>query len=123
MQWTGKACESDGIKFELREVEKMELEVLACSTPPPHCCNCHVSGCCNCRRTAMTAPSLHLQKLAPKSVHRNVRGVGRRRPSGANPLNVGYDKSGGCCSRVAAGRDRSCAPRMQGVGLDSACLP
>ncbi|KAJ1490001.1 putative methylene tetrahydrofolate dehydrogenase [Baffinella frigidus] len=25
-EWTGKACESDGIKFELREVEKMELE-------------------------------------------------------------------------------------------------
>mmetsp|Transcript_39719 Transcript_39719/g.97633 ORF Transcript_39719/g.97633 Transcript_39719/m.97633 type:complete len:325 (-) Transcript_39719:149-1123(-) len=25
-EWTGKACEADGIKFELRDVEKMELE-------------------------------------------------------------------------------------------------
>ena len=25
-QWTGKACEADGIKFEVREVDKMDLE-------------------------------------------------------------------------------------------------
>mmetsp|Transcript_37295 Transcript_37295/g.76447 ORF Transcript_37295/g.76447 Transcript_37295/m.76447 type:complete len:328 (+) Transcript_37295:32-1015(+) len=25
-EWTGKACEADGIKFELREVDKMDLE-------------------------------------------------------------------------------------------------
>ena len=35
-QWTGKACEADGIKFELREVEKMDLEVRSCPLPPPH---------------------------------------------------------------------------------------
>ena len=26
LQWTGKACEADGIKFEVRNVDKMELE-------------------------------------------------------------------------------------------------
>lgn len=26
VQWTGKACEGDGIKFEVRNVDKLELE-------------------------------------------------------------------------------------------------
>jgi methylenetetrahydrofolate dehydrogenase (NAD+) len=25
-QWTGKACEADGISFEVREIDKMDLE-------------------------------------------------------------------------------------------------
>jgi methylenetetrahydrofolate dehydrogenase (NAD+) len=34
-QWTGKACESDGIKFELREVDRMDLEVRAAAARAP----------------------------------------------------------------------------------------